>query len=281
MKELGFNESQINRYSRHILLKDVGLEGQKKLSRAGVFVVGAGGLGSPALYYLAAAGIGRIGVVDSDVVDLSNLQRQVLFGVDDIGKSKARAAADALARQNPDCNVLAAEERLTSGNIESLCDGYDVVLDGSDNFPTRFLVNDFCWLRGIPLVSAAVVQFDGQLLTVVPEEKTPCYRCLVGEPPEPGTIPSCQEAGVLGAVAGVVGTLQAAEALKLIIGIGKLLTNSLLVYSALEGKFNLFRRSSDPDCPLCGTSPRITGLKDYEQVCSARETVARSGRLST
>jgi adenylyltransferase/sulfurtransferase len=271
MTDLGLDESQITRYSRHILLKDVGVQGQKKLLEASVFVVGAGGLGSPALYYLAAAGVGRIGIVDSDVVDLSNLQRQILFGVDDVGKNKAKAAADAIRRLNPDCEVETSGERLTSGNIEDVCAGYDVILDGSDNFPTRFLVNDFCWLHSVPLVSAAVVQFDGQLLTVVPEAKSPCYRCMLPQPPEPGTVPSCQEAGVLGAVAGVMGTLQATEALKLILGIGELYTKSLLVYSALDGKLRLFNRSSDPDCPLCGSDPRINSLEDYEQTCSFQE----------
>lgn len=260
-----FTEDQIERYSRHILLPEIGGEGQKRLLESSAFVVGAGGLGSPALLYLAAAGVGRIGLADSDAVDLSNLQRQVLHGTADVGRSKALSAREAIEAINPDCRVDAREERLTAANIRDAVRGYGVVLDGSDNFPTRFLVADCCHFEGIPLVSAAVLAFEGQLMTILPGPGNPCYRCFLPEPPPPGMVPSCRQAGVLGSVVGVMGTLQATEALKLLLGIGEPLSHRLVVYDALECGFRTAGRRQDAACPLCGESPSITELVDVEQ----------------
>lgn len=264
-------DEQIDRYSRHILLRELGGEGQTKLLRASALVVGAGGLGSPALMYLAAAGVGRLGVVDSDKVELSNLQRQILHGTSDVGKSKVLSAEATIREINPDCEVRVLPERLGAANVRDIVSQFDVVLDGSDNFPTRFLVADCCRFEGIPLVSAAVLQFEGQLMTVLPGEGNPCYRCFLSEPPPPGLVPSCQEAGVLGSVVGVMGTLQATEAIKVVLGIGEVLSDRLLVYTALEGRFFTARRGRDPDCPLCGAKPTITELVEYDPVtCELR-----------
>jgi len=255
---------RIERYSRHILLPEVGGQGQRKLLASSVFVVGAGGLGSPALLYLAAAGVGRLGLADSDAVDLSNLHRQIAHGTADLGRSKALSAQEAIHRINPECEVVALERRLTAANIRQAVHGYDLVLDGSDNFPTRFLVADCCRFEGIPLVSAAVVGFEGQLMTILPGPGHPCYRCFLPEPLPAGLVPTCQEAGVLGPVAGVMGTLQATEALKVLLGIGDLLSDRLLVYDALEASFRTGRRALDPSCPLCGERPSVTTLVDVE-----------------
>jgi molybdopterin-synthase adenylyltransferase len=268
MGPLRLTEEQIERYSRHILLPEVRGKGQATLLRSSAFVVGAGGLGAPALLYLAAAGVGRIGVCDGDAVELSNLQRQVIHTTPDLGKSKAVSAAETVRAINPECDVQLFPERLTSRNIGEVICGYDVVLDGSDNFPTRFLVADHCWFEGLPLVSAAVLQFEGQLLTVVPRSGGPCYRCFVPEPPPQGSVRSCQQAGVLGAVVGVMGTLQATEALRLLLGIGDALSDRLVLYDALGCTFSEVRRSRAPDCPLCGPQPTIAALVDYEQVCT-------------
>ncbi len=264
MSDLQFTEAQIERYSRHIILKEVGGEGQRKLLASGAFVVGAGGLGSPALLYLAAAGVGRLGVVDGDTVELSNLQRQIIHGTGDLGKSKVLSAAEALRAVNPECKVEVFSERLTAGNIRQLLPDYDVVLDGSDNFPTRFLVADYCWFENIPLVSAAVLRFEGQLMTILPGEGNPCYRCFIPEPPPPGLVPSCQEAGVLGASVGVMGALQTVEALKVLLGVGEIMSHRLLVYDALGCRFTTARRVADPGCPLCGRNPSITDLVEYD-----------------
>ncbi len=263
----GFTEEQIERYSRHILLSEVGGEGQTKLLNSSAFVVGAGGLGSPALLYLAAAGVGRLGVVDSDTVELSNLQRQVIHGTSDLGRGKVLSAREAINEINPDCDVQIFEERLGAANIRGILKGYDVVLDGSDNFPTRFLIADCCWMEGIPLVSAAVLRFEGQLMTIARGEGNPCYRCFVPEPPPPGLVPSCQEAGVLGAVVGVLGTLQVVEALKLLLGIGKPMLHSFVLYDALGGTFMTIKRAQDPECPMCGKNPSITDLVEYDMSC--------------
>jgi len=265
MSRTPFTEEQIERYSRHILLPEVGGAGQRKLLASSAFVVGAGGLGSPALLYLAAAGVGRLGVADGDAVDLSNLHRQILHRVRDLGRNKALSARDALRALNPDCEVDVVAERLSAANVRRTLRGYDVVLDGSDNFPTRFLVADCCRLEGIPLVSAAVIALEGQLMTILPGEGNSCYRCFLPEPPPPGLVPSCQEAGVLGAVAGVMGTLQATEALKVLLGIGEVLSHRLLVYDAFEGRFRTAERAPDPACPLCGEHPTITTLVEYPQ----------------
>jgi len=270
-----FTEEQIQRYSRHILLPEVGVGGQAKLLASKVFVVGAGGLGSPALLYLAAAGVGSLGIADADAVELSNLQRQIIHRTDDLGKNKAVSAEEAIRRLNPQCRVQVFPERLTAKNIRQALAGYDVVLDGSDNFPTRFLVADCCWFERIPLVTAAVLRFEGQLMTVLPGEGNPCYRCFIPEPPPAGLVPTCQQAGVLGAVVGVMGTLQAAEAIKVLLGIGRVQSHRLLVYDALEGTFRTVKRRRDPACPLCGAEPTVTELVEYDQSCSVDASCTR------
>jgi len=264
-----FSEAEIERYSRQILLPEVGGAGQRKLLASRAFVVGAGGLGSPALLYLAAAGVGTLGLADGDAVELSNLHRQIIHTTSAIGRNKALSAEAAIRALNPDCEVRPVATRLTAQNVRAALRGYDVVLDGSDNFPTRFVVADACWLEGIPLVSAAVIAFEGQLMTVLPGEASPCYRCFLPEPPPPGLVPTCQEAGVLGTVAGVMGTLQATEAVKLLLGVGDLLSHHVLVYDALEGSFRVADRVADPGCPLCGEEPSITEPADDPQAsCS-------------
>jgi len=268
MTDLDFTDEEIERYSRQIILPEVGGAGQSRLRESSAFVVGAGGLGSPALLYLAAAGVGRIGLIDQDCVDLSNLQRQIIHQTPDVGRPKPESAQRALRALNPACEVKAVSARLTVENIRQIVAGYDVVLDGSDNFPTRFLVADFCWFERIRLVSAAVLRFEGQLLTILPGEGNACYRCFIPEPPPPGWIPSCQEAGVLGPAVGVMGVLQAAEAIKLLLGLGETLDDRLLVYDALDCTFQSFRRVKDPDCPLCGRRPTITGLVNYDVTCA-------------
>jgi len=254
---LDLTDQQIVRYSRNILLPEVGGKGQETLLCSSAFVVGAGGLGSPALLYLAAAGVGRITVADSDAVELSNLQRQIVHRTDDIGTNKALSAAEAVKRVNPDCDVRPFAGRLTEENIRTAIRGYDVVLDGSDNFETRFLVADACWLEKTPLVSAAAIRFEGQLMTILPGEDNPCYRCLYPEPPPADEVVTCQEAGVLGAVVGVMGALQAVEALKVLLGIGENMAHRLLVYDALRGRFVVANRRPDPRCPVCGAAASI------------------------
>lgn len=256
---MDFSEAQIRRYARHILLKEVGGVGQEKLLKAKVLLIGAGGLGSPLILYLAAAGVGTIGVIDDDVVDLSNLQRQIAHTTDRIGVSKVESAAAAVAAINPDVKVTLHKQRLTVDNARALIAGYDIVADGSDNFPTRFLVNDACFFEKKTLVSAAVLRFDGQLSTFKPGG--PCYRCLYPAPPPPGQIPSCDEAGVLGAVAGVLGTLQATEVLKEIIGIGEGMAGRLLIYDALSAAMRQVKIKPDPACPLCSPKATITCLR--------------------
>jgi adenylyltransferase/sulfurtransferase len=273
MPAVGFTEEQIKRYSRHILLPEVGGVGQRKLLQSSALVVGAGGLGSPALLYLAAAGVGRLGVADGDVVELSNLQRQVIHGTSDLGKSKALSAEASIREINPDCEVEVIPERLTAGNIRDVVRRFDVVLDGSDNFPTRFLVADCCWFERVPLVSAAVLWFEGHLMTILPGEGNPCYRCFIPEPPPAGIIPSCREAGVLGAVVGAMGTLQTVEALKLLLGVGASMSEHLLVYDALDCTFTRVRRKVDPGCPLCSSHPTVTDLQEYEYTCVVEEDV--------
>jgi adenylyltransferase/sulfurtransferase len=270
VSDLTLTEEQIERYSRQILLPDVGGEGQRKLLRSSIFVVGAGGLGSPAILYLAAAGVGRLGIADSERVQLSNLQRQIVHGTGDVGRAKGLSARETVRRVNPECEVQIFPQRLTAANVRQVLRGYDVVLDCSDNFPTRFLISDSCWFEKIPLVSAAVIQFDGQLMTVSPPGAgNPCYRCSFPYPPPSGLMPSCQEAGVLGAAAGVMGTLQAVETLKILLGVGCVLSHRLLVYDALECEFKLVERERDPNCPLCGPDPSITELVEYEASCVA------------
>ena len=268
MSDLIYSEEWIKRYSRHILLPEVGGEGQKKLASSSALVIGAGGLGSPSLLYLAAAGVGKIGVIDGDVVEISNLQRQVIHGTSDLGKGKVISAEKAIREINPDCQVQVFQELITVKNARQVLQGYDVVLEGSDNFPTRFLVSDCCHFLNIPLVSAAVLRFEGQLMTILPGQGNPCYRCFIPEPPPPGLIPSCQEAGVLGAVVGVMGTLQAVETLKALLGIGSSMSHRLMIYDALECAFRTVKRRPDPACPLCGDNPSITDLVEYNAYCT-------------
>ncbi len=258
---MDFSETQIHRYARHILLREVGGVGQEKLLKSKVLLIGAGGLGSPLLLYLAAAGVGTIGVVDDDTVDLSNLQRQIAHTTDRVGMAKVDSAKAAVAAINPDVTVVTHKVRLTADNAAALIAGYDLVADGSDNFPTRFLVNDACFFAKKTLVSAAVLRFDGQLSTFKPHAGGPCYRCLYPAPPPPGQIPTCDEAGVLGAVAGVLGTLQATEVLKELLGIGDSMAGRLLIYDALSAAMRHVKIKPDPECPLCSPKASITCLR--------------------
>jgi molybdopterin-synthase adenylyltransferase len=262
--DLDFSEDEIQRYSRHILLQEVGGTGQAKLKAARVLVVGAGGLGSPLMLYLAAAGIGTLGVVDDDVVDLSNLQRQIAHTTDRIGTAKVASAALAATAINPGLNVEAHAARLDAGNALDLIGRYDIVCDGTDNFGTRFLLADACALAKRTLVSAAVLRFEGQLSVFKPHEGGPCYRCLYPEAPPPGTVPTCSEAGVLGAVTGVMGTLQATEVLKEILGIGDTLSGRLLIWDALATRFRTIKLRPDPSCALCGPHATIKDLSAHD-----------------
>ena len=260
---MDFSEDQIHRYARHILLKEVGGVGQEKLLNAKVLLVGAGGLGSPLLLYLAAAGVGTIGVIDDDVVELSNLQRQVAHTTDRIGMPKVQSAGRAATSINPDVRVVEYKARLDGANVAGLFKDFDVIADGSDNFPTRFLVNDACFFAKKTLVSAAVLRFDGQLATFKPHAGGPCYRCLYPEAPPPGEVPSCDQAGILGAVAGVLGTLQATEVLKEILGIGETMAGRLLIYDALSAAFRTVKVKPDPACALCGPAPTFKDLSHH------------------
>lgn len=264
---------EVIRYSRHITLPEVGWEGQEKLRAARILLVGAGGLGSPLGLYLAAAGIGTIGVVEFDEVDLSNLQRQVLFGVDDIGRPKLDVAAERIQALNPLVEVVQHPVRLTSENALEIIEPYDLVIDGTDNFPTRYLVNDACVLLGKPYVYGSILRFDGQV-SVFGAEGGPCYRCLFREPPPPGLVPSCAEGGVLGVLPGIVGTHQALEAIKLVLGIGEPLIGRLLLLDALTMKWREMRLRRNPNCPVCGDEPTVTELIDYEEFCGLRSAEA-------
>ena len=262
---MDFSEDQIQRYARHIVLPEVGGIGQEKLLNARVLVIGAGGLGAPLLMYLAAAGVGTLGVVDDDVVDLSNLQRQVIHGTGNIGMAKVESAAASVADINPEITFAPYPVRLTAANVDSLIEPYDLVADGSDNFETRFLVNDACHLAGKTLVSAAILRFEGQIATFRSGlgQGAPCYRCLYREPPPPGLVPSCSEGGVLGALAGAVGSLQAIEVLKEIMGIGDSLAGWLMIYDALSSEVQKMKLPRDPACPLCGDAPSIADLSAH------------------
>jgi len=263
------------RYHRHLILPEVGETGQRRLKGGSALIVGAGGLGSPAALYLAAAGVGRIGLVDFDLVDASNLQRQILHGTASVGASKLASAAARLADLNPNVEVVRHETRLTSGNALGILGRYDVVLDGADNFATRYLVNDACALLGKPNVHGSIFRFDGQA-SVFDAARGPCYRCLYPEPPPPGLVPSCAEGGVLGVLPGVIGTVQAIEAIKLLIGIGEPLIGRLLVFDALGMRFRELVLRKDPDCPLCGAHPTVRALVDYDDWCggpAAKETM--------
>jgi molybdopterin/thiamine biosynthesis adenylyltransferase/rhodanese-related sulfurtransferase len=260
---------EVARYSRHLIMPEVGMDGQKRLRAAGVLLIGAGGLGSPLGLYLAAAGIGRIGLVDFDVVDFSNLQRQILHGTPDVGRPKLHSARDRLQAINPDVRLDLYETRLTSANALDIVKPYDVVIDGTDNFATRYLVNDACVLLKKPNVYGSIFRFDGQASVFHPPAG-PCYRCLYPEPPPPGEVPSCAEGGVLGILPGLVGCIQATEAVKLILGQGQPLIGRLLLYDALSMSFQEFKVRRNPRCPLCGDQPTITALIDYDQFCGVR-----------
>jgi molybdopterin/thiamine biosynthesis adenylyltransferase len=254
-----FTSDQLQRYSRHLILPEVGEEGQVRLLEAKVFIVGAGGLGSPAGYYLAAAGIGTLGIIDNDEVELSNLQRQIVHCTGTIGLPKVQSAKNTLESLNPDVHVIPVKAELTRQNIPELINGYDIIVDCSDNFATKFLVNDACFIQRKPLITGAVFKFEGQITVVIPHEG-PCYRCLFEEPPPSDTAASPQDSGLLGVIPGVIGTLQAAEVLKLIIGTGEILRGELLIYNALNTSFRKVKIPRNPVCPLCGGYPDITGL---------------------
>jgi len=263
-------DAQIERYSRQLILPNIGGKGQEKILNAKVLVIGAGGLGSPVSLYLASAGVGKIGIVDSDKVELNNLQRQIVHSTDTVGTPKVESAKKRLNAINPEIEIISHNLRITSANIMEIIKDYDIVVDGSDNFPTRFLVNDACVLSKKPLSHGGIFRFDGQAITILPGESA-CYRCLFSEPPPPGLVPSCQEAGILGVVAGIIGTIQANEVLKYILGVGELLTGKLLVFNALDSSFRQVKVPKDPDCPVCGKNPTVTKLIDYELFCSLKK----------
>ncbi|TDI97961.1 MAG: molybdopterin-synthase adenylyltransferase MoeB [Caldithrix sp.] len=261
-----FSKAEIERYSRHLIMPEVAMEGQRKLKRASVLLVGMGGLGSPTAMYLAAAGVGRIGIVDFDVVDFSNLQRQIIFSTEDVGRPKLQAAEERLQGINPNLEIETYETRLTSENALKILENYDIIIDGTDNFPTRYLVNDACVLLGKPNVYGSIFRFEGQA-SVFYAKEGPCYRCLYPEPPPPGLVPSCAEGGVLGILPGNIGMIQATEAVKLILGKGEPLIGRLLLFDALAMKYRELKLRKDPNCPICGENPTVTELIDYEHFC--------------
>ena len=267
---MDFSQEQLERYSRHIILADVGPQGQTKIMEAKVLIIGAGGLGAPAALYLAAAGVGTIGLADGDEVELSNLQRQVIHFTCDLGKAKVLSAKEKIAKINPEVKVVTYQERLFAHNISDVIGDYDFVIDGTDNFPAKFLINDACVLNKKPYSHGGILRFAGQTLTYLPDQA--CYRCLFNTPPPKGAVPSCSQAGILGAIAGMLGTIQAAEALKYIIGKGELLVNRLLVFDALAMIFRTVKINKNSNCPVCGNKPTITELVDHEQpVCDLKK----------
>ena len=277
----GLSADEVRRYSRHLIIPDVGMTGQKRLNNARVLCVGAGGLGSPTLMYLAAAGVGTLGIVEFDVVDESNLQRQIIHGQSDVGRSKAESARDSVKEINPYVEVVLHEERLDSSNVMRLFAQYDLIVDGTDNFATRYLVNDACVLLGKPYVWGSIYRFDGQA-SVFWAEYGPCYRCLYPEPPPPGMVPSCAEGGVLGVLCATIGSVQVTEAIKLLTGIGDPLLGRLLVYDALEMTFREVRIRKDPNCAVCGPNATVTELIDYEAFCGViSDAAAEAARDST
>ena len=267
---MNFTEEQITRYSRHILLPEVGGKGQKKLAQAKIFVIGAGGLGSPVALYLAAAGVGTIGLIDSDIVDISNLQRQVLHHTPDVGRSKVQSAKEKIEALNPDVNVETYETRFGQENAIDLIKPYDIVIDGVDNFPAKFLINDACYFSRKPLIHGGILRFEGRVFSIIPGQSA-CYRCIFKQPPPAGLVPSCQEAGIIGAVAGIIGTIQATEAIKIVLGIGQPLTNRILDFDAQKTTFREIKTNRNPKCILCGENPEITKLFEHElEVCQLR-----------
>jgi sulfur-carrier protein adenylyltransferase/sulfurtransferase len=271
---------EIKRYSRHLIMPEVGVDGQRRLKAGKVLCIGAGGLGSPAAMYLAAAGIGTIGLVDYDVVDFSNLQRQIIHGTPDVGRSKLASAKDRLHAINPHVDIQTYETALSSENALKLFEPYDVILDGTDNFPTRYLTNDACVLLGKPNAYGSIFRFEGQA-SVFATKNGPCYRCLYPEPPPPGLVPSCAEGGVLGVLPGIIGVIQATEAVKLIAGIGEPLIGRFLIYDALRMHFRELKLRKDPDCPVCGTHPTVKKLIDYEQFCGLHPAAAETTPVNT
>lgn len=271
---------EVRRYSRHLIIPDVGMDGQKRLKNAKVLCVGAGGLGSPALMYLAAAGVGTLGIVEFDVVDESNLQRQIIHGQSDVGRPKAESARDTVLNINPNVTVNIHEMRLDSSNVMELFAQYDLIVDGTDNFATRYLVNDACVLLGKPYVWGSIYRFDGQA-SVFWSEYGPCYRCLYPDPPPPGMVPSCAEGGVLGVLCASVGSIQVTEAIKLLTGIGEPLVGSLMVYDALEMSYRKLKVRKDPNCAICGTNPTVTALIDYEAFCGTISQAAADAAIDS
>lgn len=270
------DNDEIRRYSRHLILPEVGLAGQKKICSTSVVCIGAGGLGSPIAMYLAAAGIGKIGIVDFDTVDFSNLQRQIIHGTPDVGRLKSESAKATIQRINPNVDVVLHNTRITSENALDILAQYDIVVDGTDNFPTRYLTNDACVLLKKPNVYGSIFRFEGQASVFAPHLNGPCYRCLYPEPPPPGMVPSCAEGGVLGVLPGIIGCIQATEILKLALGKGSSLIGRLLLFNALEMKFREVRLRRDPQCPLCGENPTVTKLIDYEMFCGITPQPAAS-----
>ena len=277
---LALTNEEVARYSRHLIMPEVGMKGQLKLKAAKVLCVGAGGLGSPVLLYLAAAGVGQLGLVDFDEVDYSNLHRQIIHGTPDVGRSKLDSAKARLNALNPEVDVVTYEMALSSENALGLFADYDLVIDGTDNFPTRYLVNDACVLQGKPNIYGSIFRFEGQA-SVFASPDGPCYRCLYPEPPPPGLVPSCAEGGVLGILPGVIGTLQATEAIKVILGVGEPLIGRFLIFDALKMRFRELKLRKDPDCPVCGEHPTVTQLIDYEQFCGVTPGATAAAPSST
>ena len=278
LKNIDFSNDEIARYSRHLIMPEVTLEGQKRIKAASVLCIGTGGLGSPIALYLAAAGIGRLGLIDFDVVDFSNLQRQILHGTDDVGRKKLNSAKDRIKATNPNVQVDLHDCMFRSENAMQIVQDYDIVVDGTDNFPTRYLSNDVCVLAKKPNVYGSIFRFDGQCTVFAPHLGGPCYRCMFPEPPPPGMVPSCAEGGVLGVLPGIIGVLQAIEAIKLIIGIGDSLIGRLVGFDALKLRFREFKIRKDPKCPICGDHPTIHELIDYDQFCGIPQADAETAK---
>jgi adenylyltransferase/sulfurtransferase len=276
LRNIDFSNDEIARYSRHLIMPEVTLEGQKRIKAASILCIGTGGLGSPIALYLAAAGLGRLGLVDFDVVDFSNLQRQILHGTDDVGRKKLNSAKDRIKAVNPNVQVDLHDCMFRSENAMQLVRDYDIVIDGTDNFPTRYLSNDVCVLAGKPNIYGSIFRFDGQCTVFAPHLGGPCYRCMFPEPPPPGMVPSCAEGGVLGVLPGIIGVLQAIEAIKLIIGLGDSLIGRLVSFDALKLRFREFKIRKDPNCPICGDHPTIHELIDYDQFCGIPQADAEA-----
>jgi adenylyltransferase/sulfurtransferase len=274
LDKIEFSNDEIARYSRHLIMPEVTLEGQKRLKAASILCIGTGGLGSPIALYLAAAGIGRLGLVDGDVVDFSNLQRQILHGTKDVGRKKLNSARDRIREVNPNVQIDLYDTYFTSENAREIVGPYDIVIDGTDNFPTRYLSNDVCVFTKKPNIYGSIFRFDGQCTVFAPSLGGPCYRCMFPEPPPPGMVPSCAEGGVLGVLPGIIGVMQAIEAIKLIVGIGDSLMGRLVSFDALKLKFREFKLRKDPKCPVCGEHPTITELIDYQQFCGIPQAEA-------